>query len=103
VVPRSDEAHHGDARASLRHHQPRPLAEERQYLTNQAAVALIAFTRRRGETLEFLGRLEPGDWGRAGVHIDSRGRRTIDQFLSVMAGHVDKHLDQLRRALDGRA
>ena len=78
-------------------------AEERQYLTNQAAVALVAFTRRRGETLEFLGRLEPGDWGRAGVHIDSRGRRTIDQFLSVMAWHDDNHLDQLRRALDGRA
>jgi len=78
-------------------------AEERQYLTNDATVALAAFTRRREETLEFLQRLGPDDWARAGVHADSRGRRTIDEFLSVMAWHDDNHLDQLRRALDGRA
>jgi hypothetical protein len=77
-------------------------ADERQYLTNDGAVALAAFARRRGETLEFLGGLEPGAWSRAGVHVDSRGRRTIDEFLSVMAWHDDNHLDQLRRALDGR-
>ena len=77
-------------------------AEERQYLTNDAAVALAAFTRRRGETLAFLKTLERDDWQRAGVHVDSRGRRTIDEFLSVMAWHDDNHLDQLRRALDGR-
>ena len=78
-------------------------AEERQYLTNDATVALAAFTQRREETLEFLQRLGPDDWARAGVHADSRGRRTIDEFLSVMAWHDDNHLDQLRRALDGRA
>jgi len=36
------------------------------------------------------------------VHLDSRGRRTIDQFLSIMAWHDDNHLEQLRRALAGR-
>ena len=77
-------------------------AEERQYLTNDATVALAAFTRRRGETLDFLRCLAPDAWARAGVHADSRGRRTIDGFLSVMAWHDDNHLDQLRRALDGR-
>jgi hypothetical protein len=77
-------------------------ADERQYLTNDAAVALAAFTRRRRETLEFLGKLAPEDWARAGLHVDSRGRRTIDEFLSVMAWHDDNHLDQLRRALLGR-
>jgi hypothetical protein len=77
-------------------------ADERQYLTNDAAVALAAFTRRRRETLDFLGTLAPDAWARAGVHIDSRGRRTIDEFLSVMAWHDDNHLDQLRRALLGR-
>ncbi len=35
--------------------------------------------------------------------MDSRGRRTIDDFLSVMAWHDENHLEQLRRALDGRA
>jgi DinB superfamily len=77
-------------------------ADERQYLTNDAAVALAAFTRRRRETLDFLGALAPDAWARAGIHIDSRGRRTIDEFLSVMAWHDDNHLDQLRRALLGR-
>jgi hypothetical protein len=65
-------------------------------------LALAAFVRRRRETLEFLRQLEPDAWERAGVHVDSRGRRTIDEFLSVMAWHDDNHLDQLRRALDGR-
>jgi hypothetical protein len=77
-------------------------AEERQYLTNEAALALAAFTRRRRETLGFLRPLAPDDWSRAGRHVDSRGRRTIDEFLSVMAWHDDNHLDQLRRALAGR-
>jgi hypothetical protein len=78
-------------------------ASERQYLTGDALTALAAFTRRRDETLAFLRHLGPEAWGRAGVHADSRGRRTIDEFLSVMAWHDDNHLDQLRRALAGRA
>jgi len=77
-------------------------ADERQYLTNDGAAALAAFARRRRETQDFLRQLEPEAWARAGVHVDSRGRRTIDEFLSVMAWHDDNHLDQLRRALDGR-
>ena len=77
-------------------------ADERQYLTNDAVVAVAAFTRRRRETLEFLRPLAPEAWARAGLHADSRGRRTIDEFLSVMAWHDDNHLDQLRRALLGR-
>jgi hypothetical protein len=32
-----------------------------------------------------------------------RGRITIDGFLTLMAWHDDNHLDQLQRALDGRA
>src|SRR5256712_5590228 len=77
-------------------------AEERQYLTNEAALALAAFTRRRGETLAFLRPLAPHDWSPARRPVHSRGRRTIDEFLSVMAWADDNHLDQLRRALAGR-
>jgi hypothetical protein len=76
-------------------------AEERQYLRNDAGAALEAFSRRREETLQFLRRLEGGDWDRAGIHADSRGRRSIDEFLTVIAWHDDNHLDQLRRALQG--
>jgi hypothetical protein len=78
-------------------------AEERQYLRNDAAAALRGFARWREETLQFLRRLQSEQWDRAGVHADSRGRRTIDEFLTVIAWHDDNHLDQLRRALEGRA
>ena len=81
---------------------PNRWAEERQYLRNDAAAALGAFAGRRADTLAFFRGLRPADWSRAGIHTDSRGRRTIDDFLSVMAWHDDNHLDQLRRALEGR-
>ena len=41
-------------------------------------------------------------WERAGHQVDSRGRRTIDDFLTVMAWHDENHLAQLARALAGR-
>jgi len=37
---------------------------------------------------------------RAGIRGDRR--ITIDEFVSVMAWHDDNHLDQLKRALEGR-
>jgi len=77
-------------------------ARERQYIANDAPLALRAFEARRAETLEFLGRLQPDEWRRAGVHVDSRGRRSIDEFLTVIAWHDDNHLEQLGRALEGR-
>jgi hypothetical protein len=77
-------------------------AEERRYLRSDAAAALAAFARRRGETPAFLRGLRPEDWHRAGIHTDSRGRRTIEDFLSVIAWHDGNHLAQLKRALEGR-
>ncbi len=78
------------------------VAEERQYLRNDAGEALAAFRRRRAETLELLGKLTPAQWEKGGLH-PVRGRITIDGFLSLMAWHDDNHLDQLTRALQGRA
>jgi RimJ/RimL family protein N-acetyltransferase/uncharacterized damage-inducible protein DinB len=78
-------------------------AEERQYLRNDPAVALAAFRARRHETLEFFAGLGAAEWERAGHQMDSRGRRTIDDFLTVMAWHDENHVAQLHRALDGRA
>lgn len=77
-------------------------AEERQYLRNDAAAAIDAFRRRRGETLAYLRGLTPDQLRRGGIHA-TRGRMTIDDFTSMMAWHDDNHLDQLRRALEGRA
>jgi hypothetical protein len=77
-------------------------ARERQYLRHDAPAALAAFRRWRDEMRALFAELPADAWARGGVHTDSRGRRTLDEFLTVMAWHDDNHLDQLRRALDGR-
>ena len=77
-------------------------AEERQYMRNDAAEALAAFRKRREETLATFSKLTPAQWGKGGIH-PVRGRMTIDTFLTLMAWHDDNHLDQLARALEGRA
>ena len=81
---------------------PDRVAEERQYLRNDTGEALAAFRGRRAETLEFFGKLTPAQWEKGGVH-PVLGPITIDGFLSIMAWHDDNHLDQLTRALLGRA
>ncbi|MGH7334468.1 MAG: hypothetical protein ACREKS_17350, partial [Candidatus Rokuibacteriota bacterium] len=78
-------------------------AEERQYLRNDAKLAAAAFRARRRDSLALLHTLVPvGGVQRGGIHI-TRGRITIDDFVTLMAWHDDNHLDQLRRALEGRA
>jgi DinB superfamily len=82
--------------------EPDRWAEDRQYLRNDTGEALAAFRRRRAESLAFLRHLRPPDWDRGGVH-PARGRLTMREFAGLMAGHDDNHLDQLRRALDGKS
>jgi len=78
------------------------MADERQYLKNDAGQALAAFRRRRVETLQTFAVLTPSEWEKGGVH-PLLGRISIDGVLSIMASHDDTHLDQLARALEGRA
>jgi uncharacterized damage-inducible protein DinB len=77
-------------------------AEERQYLRSDTTEALAAFRKRREETLATLGALTPAQWDKGGIH-PVRGRMTIDTFLTLMAWHDDNHLEQLTRALEGKA
>lgn len=77
-------------------------ALERQYLRQDALTATEAFAGRRSETVELFGGLASHAWERAGYQVDSRGRRTVDDFLTVMAWHDENHLAQLTRALAGR-
>ena len=77
-------------------------AEERQYLRNDAYEALAAFRRRRTEVLALLQSLSPSEWERGGIHL-SQGRLTLADWVARLAAHDDNHLDQLRRALEGRA
>jgi DinB family protein len=76
-------------------------AEERQYLRCDTAAALRAFARRRDELLALLDGLTEPQWQRAGIH-PRRGRMPLGDWVASLAGHDDNHLDQLRRALDGR-
>ena len=81
---------------------PARWAEERQYSRNDPHEALAAFARRREDVLTLLRSLTAEDWQRVGVH-PARGRLTLRGWVSSLAGHDDNHLDQLRRALDGRS
>jgi hypothetical protein len=77
-------------------------AEDRQYLRNDAGQALAAFRRRREESLALLRSLTQEQLQRGCLH-PTRGRVTIDAFVTMLAWHDDNHLDQLRRALEGKA
>ena len=77
-------------------------AEDRQYLRNDAAQALAAFRRRREESLALLHTLTPEQQQRGCLH-PTRGRITIDAIVTMLTWHDDNHLDQLRRALEGKA
>ena len=80
---------------------PDAWARDRQYLRNDATLALTSFRIKREETLKLLLALAHAQWERSGIH-PSRGKMTLKDFVALMAGHDDNHLDQLRRALDGR-
>jgi len=82
--------------------EPDRWAVERQYLRNDAREALTAFRKRRSESLTLLRGLRKEQWERGGLHA-TRGRMTVTDFVGLMAWHDDNHLDQLKRALDGKA
>ena len=78
------------------------VAEDRQYLRNDVGQALGAFRKRRKESLALLRTLTPDQLQRGCLH-PTRGRITIDAFVTTLTWHDDNHLDQLRRALAGKA
>jgi uncharacterized damage-inducible protein DinB len=81
--------------------EPDRWAVERQYQRNDVPEALAALKTRREETLRFFRGLKPEQWERGGIHA-TRGRMTLKDFVELMAWHDDNHLDQLKRALDGK-
>jgi len=46
--------------------------------------------------------LTPEQWKRGSIHV-TLGRMTFADWMALIAAHDDKHLDQLRRALEGRS
>lgn len=77
-------------------------AEERQYLRNDAGLALGAFQRRRHEVIRFLRRLSPEQWKRGCICPDDR-HVTYEGWTAAMLAHDDGHLAQLREALSTAA
>ena len=77
-------------------------AEDRQYARDHAGAAWQAFSQGRDETLDLLRGLDATAWRRAGRHA-RRGPLTVDALVALIAWHDDNHLDQVARALDGRA
>ena len=77
-------------------------AQERQYPPNDTAEALAAFRLRRQEALDLFKKLSPTELQRTCIH-PRFGRITIDQIVGLLAWHDDNHLDQLKRALEGKA
>ena len=80
---------------------PARWAEERQYLAGETSVALAAFRRRRAESVALFRRLTPAQWERGAIRPNGT-RIVFRNWPAALAGHDDNHLDQLRRALDGR-
>jgi hypothetical protein len=78
------------------------VAHERQYARHHPGAAWDAFGRRRDDTLAVLRAVPPDDWTRAGHHAVHR-RLTIDRLVALIAWHDDNHVDQLRRAVDGKS
>ena len=75
---------------------------DRQYLRNDAGEALAAFRSLREEALAFMKKRTPAEVERACIH-PTAGRVTMSDFITLLAAHDDNHLDQLKRALGGRA
>jgi len=77
-------------------------AEDRQYQRHDALEALAAFRRRREESLALFPGLAPADLGRGGMR-EGFPRTTVADHAAILAWHDDNHLDQLTRALEGKA
>ncbi len=77
------------------------IAAERDYRSQDAAQAAAEFRRRRVAALEVARALTAAQWKRAG----SIGTNplTLDAVAALWAWHDDNHLDQIRRALQGKA
>lgn len=60
--------------------------------------SLELFRLLRAANLQFLERLEPGQWECFGIHAE-RGRITVRELVTHMAGHDANHIEQIRKIL----
>jgi uncharacterized damage-inducible protein DinB len=69
------------------------------YGTRSPQESLELFRLLRRANLQFLRQLAPEQWECFGVHAE-RGRITVSDLASHMAGHDANHAEQIRRILE---
>ncbi len=69
-----------------------------EYRSRPPQESLALFRLLREANLRMLGALSPEQWQRSGVHSE-RGKVTIEDLASHMAGHDLNHIEQIRRIL----
>ncbi|MBV9500849.1 MAG: DinB family protein [Acidobacteriaceae bacterium] len=62
--------------------------------------ALDMFRLLREANLRLFDKLTPDDWQRFGTHVE-RGRMTVRDLVSQMAGHDLNHMDQVQKTAEG--
>ena len=77
------------------------ICAERQYPKADAAEVVAEFRRRRAESLRMARGLSAEQWKRSGTV--GTNPMTLDAIAALWAWHDDNHLDQLKRALAGKA
>lgn len=68
------------------------------YASREASESLQLFRLLRNLNLSFLERLAPEQWECFGIHAD-RGRITVRDLATHMAGHDANHIAQIRKIL----
>jgi FMN phosphatase YigB (HAD superfamily) len=81
---------------------PDQWAEARDYLAQDPAQALAAFTDARQRTIALLANLDDDQW-RAPARHALLGPTTLSEIMGVATDHDLLHLDQLRRTLSQTA
>jgi HAD superfamily hydrolase (TIGR01549 family) len=76
-----------------------PWAEERHYIEQNGALALNEFVSSRLQVLDLLSNLENEDWQRPARHAIF-GPTTLQELVSIMAGHDRLHVRQLHAIID---
>ena len=73
-------------------------AEMGSYAARAPRESLELFRLLRAVNLHFLQRLAPEQWKCSGIHAE-RGRITVRELATHMAGHDINHIEQIRKVL----
>ena len=74
-----------------------PEYARRLHYDRPIGASLLVLRAVREASLQLLEALRPEEWERSGTHSES-GRYSVDDWLSIYAGHSHDHADQIRQA-----